>query len=435
MEWLTRTSLRTTLLTVFLVLGLVPLLATSLFAYQSAESSLTDDARQRVADVAYNAIDKLDRNLFERYGDVQAFAQSDPARSMEPERITAWMNSMTATYAPIYRVMVVADRGGKIVAVNTVDLNGNPLASAKGLVGRDVSGERWFRETLAGNVKDGTSLVEDLHADALVAAVYGTGNQADLAMSFSAPIKDKNGTIVGVWSNRFNWDVATTVLDEVEARARVAGMSTVRLALVDRTRTTLSAPNASQVIKQSLAGRPSLQISDRQRDGRGNGPGLASGQPAFEAASGSIGYSTYPGLGWAVIATQDVAEAVSNAAQLRVVLIAVVLVVALLITLSAWSIASFISRRVSVLATAAHQIATNDLPSLTRVIRGIGENDFGHTSQVSTERLAVTGKDEVGVMAENFNQMVDQLHELESVTRVMSVSIETILARRASRLG
>ena len=82
------------------------------------------NAGVRLQELAYNASDKLDRNLFERYGDVQAFAQSAPARSMNAVAIQNWMNAMTRTYAPIYRLMVVADRNGKIIAANSVGLDG-----------------------------------------------------------------------------------------------------------------------------------------------------------------------------------------------------------------------------------------------------------------------------------------------------------------------
>ncbi|MBI3966023.1 MAG: methyl-accepting chemotaxis protein [Chloroflexi bacterium] len=51
-----------------------------------------------------------------------------------------------------------------------------------------------------------------------MAAVYGRDAGADLAMSFTAPIKNEAGQIVGIWTNRFNWDVATKILQEVEER-------------------------------------------------------------------------------------------------------------------------------------------------------------------------------------------------------------------------
>src|SRR5438270_891804 len=212
MRWFTDRSVRTKLLAAFLVLGLGPLSTVGLFAYDLANSSLSEAAGQRLEDVASNAADKLDRNLFERYGDVQAFALSDPARSMNPQRISGWIDTMMSTYSPIYKLMLVADASGRIIAVNGVDLDGKPLRTTQALLGRTVQSERWFQEALDGKIINGEAFVEDLHHDVPMATAYGSSSGSDQAMSFTAPIKDDSGQIVGVWSNRFNWDVATTIL-------------------------------------------------------------------------------------------------------------------------------------------------------------------------------------------------------------------------------
>src|SRR3954453_1325709 len=128
-------SIRTKLTVLMLLIGLVPMAVVGLLANRKASSALERDAGHSVNEVAFNAIDKLDRNLFERYGDVQAFAKSDPAKSMDPARLTRWMDTMMATYTPIYNLMLVADTSGHIVAVNTIDLNGKDIG-AKKLIGR-----------------------------------------------------------------------------------------------------------------------------------------------------------------------------------------------------------------------------------------------------------------------------------------------------------
>src|SRR5205807_4237480 len=138
---------------------LVPLAGVGVFAYRVADSSLGQDAGRRLEDVAFNASDKLDRNLFERYGDVQAFALSDPAKSLDPARVTTWMDTMMGAYAPIYKLMVVADANGRIIAANSVDLDGKPLDATSKLRGRDVSNETWFKQAMSGKIKAGESFV------------------------------------------------------------------------------------------------------------------------------------------------------------------------------------------------------------------------------------------------------------------------------------
>ena len=99
-DYLRRMPLGARLVAAFLVLGLAPLVAVGVVAYRSAQASHARDAGRSLEEVAYNAIDKLDRNLFERHGDVQAFALSDPARI-----IACWRppSRRTAPPSPISR--------------------------------------------------------------------------------------------------------------------------------------------------------------------------------------------------------------------------------------------------------------------------------------------------------------------------------------------
>src|SRR3712207_2345288 len=95
------------LLCLLLAAAVVPMAVVGVLSNRRASTSMAKDSGDELAEIAFNASDKLDRNLFERYGDVQAYAESDPAKSMDPKRITAWINSMMGIYTPIYQLMVV----------------------------------------------------------------------------------------------------------------------------------------------------------------------------------------------------------------------------------------------------------------------------------------------------------------------------------------
>ena len=62
---------------------------------------------------AITASDKLDRNLFERYGDVQAFAKSDPATALHPGRLNQLAQLVVPVVAPVALDQVGAATGGK----------------------------------------------------------------------------------------------------------------------------------------------------------------------------------------------------------------------------------------------------------------------------------------------------------------------------------
>ena len=352
-------SVRTKLTAVMLVLGLVPMIAVGALASSSASGALKSDADRTVGELAFNASDKLDRNLFERYGDVQAFAKSDPARSMDPARLTTWLDTMMGTYTPIYNLMAVADRRGRIVAVNTVDLDGEPIPSRK-LVGTDVSGEQWFRTAVGGRLKDGQTLVEDVHQDGLTQSVYGAGPQRE-AMSFTYPIKDGTGRIVGVWTNRFNWQVASDILTAVEKRAAGSGQDSTRLHL---------------------------------RDGQGRF--AIGGRPQGDALSGSFrsaGYSVYKGVGWSVVAEQDRGEALASVASLRRLTVVVALIAALGIAVAAWLFSGRLADPIRRIAAALRRVARGDV----------------------SERVEVRTGGEIGEMASSYGDMQEYLQQTASV--------------------
>jgi len=347
------------LIALLLAVGLLPLAVTALIANSSASGSLREAAGNRAGQAAFNAVDKLDRNLFERYGDVQAFAQSDPAKSMDPARLKVWMDAMMATYTPIYRVMVVADRRGRVIAANTVDLEGKPLRTAP-LLGRDVSGEAWFRTTAGGKLDAGETLVEDLHRDTLMEAVHGDGPNA-YAMSFSYPIRDDAGRIVGVWSNRFNWDVATGILDAELAQAKAQGQSAARFLLLNRAGVVLGGGAPDDVLRRDLSGHPVVR---RALAPKAQGNELAQGPDGAEDVMGwyrSRGFGLYPGIGWSLVASEPTSDALADSASLTRTILLVALLAAVALGVGAWWLGRRIAGRLRGVASALGAVAVGDV--------------------------------------------------------------------------
>jgi methyl-accepting chemotaxis protein len=355
-------SIRAKLIVLFLVVGLVPVAVVAEKSYSTASKSLAKNARNAQKELAANASDKLDRNLFERYGDVQAFAKSDPAKSMDPARLNRFMNTMMGTYTPIYKLMVVADTHGRIVAANTVDLDGKRLKTSE-LIGHSVAGESWFKTAAGNKLKDGESLVQDLHRDDLMGKVYGSGDASD-AMSFTYPIKDDAGHVVGVWSNRFNWDVAKSILNAVLKRAHDQGAKSTRVTLLSSSGRVLAGPQSATHSKGKVQGY-------------------------FH----STGYSIYPGIGWSVVSSQSRSEALAQATALKHKTLLITLVAALLIGL----VAFFVSR-----------VAAGKFRQIRDYCDFTGKVSDGDL----TARLDVKGQDEFAQLGSHLNGMVESLAEL-----------------------
>jgi methyl-accepting chemotaxis protein len=412
MKWLLNAKIFTKLLLLSLSLSLIPLAISVLTILSNVQRDYAGISGNALREVAFNTADKLDRSLFERYGDVQAFAKSDAARSMNAGRIRSWADEMTRTYAPIYNLMVIADRSGKIIANSSIDASGEFLPNTMVLLNRNVSRSGWFQKGISGEISDGTSFVEDLHNDELLRLAYGdkASNENTLAMSFTAPILNERGEIVGVWSNRFNWQVARNILAEVAERAQAGGAKSLRLGLAAKTGLALIAPDVSQVLSsawQDRAGwraasgasnvRSVVPIVSKAQDGAVYGETLDNNRPAVEGWARSRGYSAYGGLGWTVLATQETGEVFAPYQQLFNLAVGGALLFAALASLVAWLVARNLAGRMAQMATAAQGLALGNL----------------------NQSISLQADDEIGTLAQALREMIGHQREMaEAANRI-----------------
>jgi hypothetical protein len=146
----------------------------------------------RLAVNAEQLIEKIDRNLFERMGDVQAFTLNPLSWTGDQEVLESLADSYTNLY-DCYDLMVIADAAtGKVIATNRKDLNGDAITGPS-LVGTDVGKEPWFKACL-GTVAD--TWWQGPHQEPLVTSAK-PAKRLRLMGSFkntTAPKADKPGT-------------------------------------------------------------------------------------------------------------------------------------------------------------------------------------------------------------------------------------------------
>ncbi len=319
-------TLKGKMLTGFLVIGLVPLAVMGVLAVQRSRAALLERAGQSLAQQATEVGDKIDRNLFERYGDVQAFA-FNPLAQGAPEDVTAAANFYMRTYG-IYDLMVIADADGRIVAANTVDAGGDPLDTSS-LIGASVAGEPWFQEALS--LPQGRSSYQDVAPDPLVGEIAG---EPTATLRFAAPVRDAGGQVVRVWSNRASWDrvVAQIVDEEVEAAA--TGGADLEAQLLSEDGTVIYDADPAAVGDLNLAER-GLQAARRALEG-GSGytvePHLRTGVEQVNGYARTDGALGFPGYGWSVLMRGPTAQVAAAATALQWFGLAVGLVAAVLTT-------------------------------------------------------------------------------------------------------
>lgn len=253
---------------------------------QSQVETMAERAQgQRAIDLARNAIELIDRNLYERTCDVRWWATdsavvdaaADPCEERvryAAKRLGVILNAYT-----VYLDLWLCDREGRVIA------NGRP--ERYDVRGRDVSHEAWFRRAV------GLASGDDYAAaDVAVQPLLGGAQVA----TYGASVRENGeayGRPLGVLAVHFDW--------EPQARAIVEG---VRIAPEERDATRVLLVDAEQrVIAASdgaglLAERLSLPLRGRA-EGYDHLP-----DGGFVAWHATPGYETYRGLGWYGVITR-----------------------------------------------------------------------------------------------------------------------------------
>lgn len=166
---------------------------------------------------AASVIEKIDRNFYERFGDVQAFAFNELALEMAKtdsvsESSQQFINTMVSYYV-LYDLMMVCDLSGNVIATNTIDKSGSKI-DTKFLIGQNFSEQDWFKACTSEKGPEGGAWYSDFMINSDVTKIY---NRPGWGMAFAAPIKDKAGSTIGVWYNYANWsDVVVGIRQETE---------------------------------------------------------------------------------------------------------------------------------------------------------------------------------------------------------------------------
>ncbi len=380
-------SLNTKLLAVFLIVGILPLLVIGWFAVSRATTALASASGETLEVAAIDSGDAVDRNLFERYGDVQAFAANPKALGSQADA-TEIADFLTATYG-IYDLMLIVGLDGKVLAVNTIDGSGNPIDTMS-LIGRDVSNTDWFQVISSGSTPDGGTYYTDAEVNPLVTEIYG---EELVTLPFSAPIFDDAGRMVAIWHNDASFErVVTDIMDQMRAEMVEAGVSTVDVELLRSDGLVLDSVRPEDEFTVNLA-EEGLEAAEIMRGQshifgytREVTPDLGVDQiVGYAATDGALGF---PGYNWGVMVRQNYAEAIEDATSIRNAVLTVGIISALLISVFGIWFARRTSAPVKTMAERAGLIAGG---------------------QYDIEILDLERNDELGELGAAFDSMIDML--------------------------
>ncbi len=403
------------LVTLFLIFGVIPMAAVGMIAYNAGED-MKAGVGVRFQTTAEELADKIDRNLYERYGDVQAFGYNDAVH-----RVSQWydptpfnsvsqvMNKYSAAYG-IYDLIIMVDTRGDVIAVNNQDPQGKKINS-RFIFDKNYSQAPWFKAlsagefttkqpfTAAGNDISSGTFVEDAHIDPDVAKATGGDGYV---LGFSAPVYGSNGEVVAYWTNRANMSNIEKMFQATYESMKEIGFPGTELTLVDEKGRVLvdfdpTSHGGSAEIKRNFDVLMKLNLAEK---------GVAVAQEAIAGKSGSNsamhvrkkiqqvgGYTHlqgalgFPGMNWGVLVRVPEVEALADANSVQNSVLQTGLICLALIAPLGW----YVGRK-----------GASNLIKVSEVAQKAADGDLTHRADLSS-------KDELGQLAGAFNKMMDNL--------------------------
>ncbi|MEZ5410335.1 MAG: methyl-accepting chemotaxis protein [Acidimicrobiales bacterium] len=353
-------SLSSKLVAAFLAMGLLPAGIIGVYANANAMGDLKEAAGERMADAAVSSGRMIDRNLFERYGDVQAFA-ANPKATGSPAEQQDLVDFLTGAYG-VYDLVMIADASGTVTAVNSVDSDGSAIESSA-LLGTDVSNEDWFTTVAEGRTPEGGTYYTDAHQSDLVSRAYG---EKHLTLPFSAPITDESGEIVGVWHNEVSFErTVGNIFDAAEAQYEKNGLGSFQSHLIDGDGLVLRGPVPQDALATNLIDEGVAAAQDGVDSpgawGFDTGPDEATGEETLFGYYGLDGFESYEGYHWAVVVAEAASEAQRGAFAARNAMLVIAAILAFLVVVIGLFMGRSVARPLRINADKLKKVAKGDL--------------------------------------------------------------------------
>jgi methyl-accepting chemotaxis protein len=425
----------------FVLFGFVPMAIIGLIAY-NASLTIEGTAGTRFQNVAEGVADKIDRNLFERYGDVQAFGinrvldqKASWYRTEEQSNPTIEvMNQYVDTY-DLYYLTILVDLEGRVIAVNSKDADGKAIQS-QNIYRKNYRETAWFRALKSqqftttmpfaapGNTTMTGTYIEDLHVDSDVKVAY-SGDDG-LTLGFSAPVY-RDGKVVAYWTNRAKFSLVEDMLRATQQEMKAAGFPRASVVLLDKDGKILAdydpAEAGTDQIRHDFTTLMTANLADRGltaakgavagKTGFTNDPHYRNGilrKTGYTHLKGALGY---PGMNWSVLVSVNHAGATADSQAInRNVLIAIIVCLAIVLPIGI-------------------------------IIGRIGVRGIGRVSEAAAKlaggaldtRVSVMTTDEIGVLAQSFNEMGAQLQAKMTKEREQAAKMEAFMVDAKRVLG
>jgi len=357
------------LLTYFLLIALVPLMAVSVISYTKAQTSLVDMSQNMMGDMADGMAGRLDAILANRFDDINAWADMNVIKAGFTTKDFKAAQDLIASLSmdyDAYENILLFDTSGNCVAASEENIFSNAEFQ------RNQAGSEWFKHVMAGEMY--------FHD------VSFTKISNENIIGFSKPVKDENDKIIGSISTFMHWSYFENIIIE-NGKDGESGFAY----LLNEEGVVIAHPVKENVLKTNYlkdAGKGVVEITGKMVKGE-----KGAGHFTIDGIDKVVAYLPVKGEGslkWSCAMVMNDREVNAPVYSLRNMVLLVIAVSVVIIAV----LAVFIARSISV-------------PMIKGVAfaQAIAAGDM-------TGQLDIKSKDEVGDLADALNSMVAGLKEM-----------------------
>jgi methyl-accepting chemotaxis protein len=425
-----RFNIRTKMTILLLVFGLLPLMCTLPIIFNKLQEMKQQelDSEKNVA----SAISELiDRNLFERYGDVQAFgynlAAQDKTNWYKPtdaNPLVHAMNQYMVNYG-FYKLMLLVDLEGRVAAVNATDSKGKTLQTSS-VYQQNFRDTVWFKEAvnkqfLASDTLSGT-VVEQPAYDSTVADIY---HEDGYTITFAAPVYDASGKMIAVWANFADFGLIETIVMDVHRERKLLGEASLAIAIGDNKGIVLANYDPTISGQQSLVrdskvvgketltqiGIPAAELLSGAVSNALIAEDKISNEQdavAWQTTDGAVGFA---GLDWKVVVHQPAREAFAGITATERLLYFIMLAAVVIIGVVGYVVGTR---------------ASKPLLRLTKDIQRLSEGDY------TNDLVGADRSDEIGTMVAALNTNILRIREIVGSIKQAASSVNAAASEIAA---
>jgi twitching motility protein PilJ len=383
-KWAWRSlSLQTKSTILAISIALFPVLVTGVAGYLVASNSATNQVALAQTQLANSSIDKLNRFMFERYGDAQTLANLPVLTDAKVRKIysAAERSDILTKYAEAY---LIYD------SIAAFDVQGNVIAQSKGDPLPNHSDRAYFQEVL----KTGKTVISQPEKSKTLGKVV---------IHTASPIRDlETKQVIGVIRSRVLIKYLEDIVDDVNKVGSYKVIDNKGLVFISEEKDKIGTPATSLI-----TGLAPLQ--------EGKAAGAFVSAVASQNKSQLIGYApttdlpNFPNLNWGFILATD--ENVAFRAQRELTLV--------------FAIGGLVAAGVA--GTIAASIASRAVKPIQKASIAVEKIGLGNLDT----RLDVSSEDELGVLSSNINIMANQLKYLSEEQQQEASRLEA--ARKEAR--